>query len=551
MDPKETQREKRNRVRREKRLQEKKEREERAALEEEKRLKRNLASKKSKAKSRALAKMKLNTPATPATPPTPTAMKTPDGRSANIDTIQGSAPRSSVQRQWLERQFDKERDHERGNLNLLVRVVEKVSSDISASSQKATSDISASTKKASGDMAALLNSVQQYCVLTANSGTERAQYLVSTYGNGDSDDMGMLAADTSDGLFGGLARNDDEAAANKTSDCVPLALFGSSGVASCPKSPTIATQSMNSLTTKESSFFGGNDTTHSSGSTGGFTFGANAAESTPAQTASPFPMAAGGAGTTFGKPFTFGTSMVTESTQSPTTSTFTGLAGGAYSGEGNEKGATFEFGATFGGPFTFGSNAAMESSPAPSASTFTTAAGAYSGEGNEKGATFEFGATFGGAFTFGSNAATESSPAPSASTFTTAAGAYSGEGNEKGATFEFGATFGGPFTFGSNAATESSPAPSASTFTTVAGGATFDRGTENKATFAFGANAGVDLRGYPVNRMPLEVPLEELDSNSVLARVPVSSPPPSTTLGANKNKRRRLDDGPSEMKRMK
>jgi hypothetical protein len=63
-------------------------------------------------------------------------------------------------------------------------------------------------------------------------------------------------------------------------------------------------------------------------------------------------MAAGGAGTTFGRPFTFGTSMVMESTQTPTTSTFTGLAGGAYSGEGNEKGATFEFGATFGGPFT-------------------------------------------------------------------------------------------------------------------------------------------------------------------------------------------------------
>mmetsp|Transcript_11622 Transcript_11622/g.21109 ORF Transcript_11622/g.21109 Transcript_11622/m.21109 type:complete len:448 (+) Transcript_11622:369-1712(+) len=344
MDPKETQREKRNRVRRDKRLQEKKEREEREALEEEKRLKRNLASKKSMAKSRALAKMKLNTPATP---PTPTAMKTPDGRSANIDTIQGSAPLTPVQRQCLERLFDKERDHERGNLNLLVRVAEKATSDISASSQRAA-DVA---EKASGDIAAVLNSVQQYCVLTANSGTERAQYLVSTYGNNDSDDMGMLAADTSDGLFGGLARNDDEAAANKSSDCVALALFGSSGVASCPKSPTIATQSMNSSTKKESSFFGGNDTTHFSGSTGGFTFGANAAESTPAWAASLFPMAAGGAGTTFGRPFTFGTSMVMESTQTPTTSTFTGLAGGAYSGEGNEKGATFEFGATFGGPF--------------------------------------------------------------------------------------------------------------------------------------------------------------------------------------------------------
>jgi hypothetical protein len=71
--------------------------------------------------------------------------------------------------------------------------------------------------------------------------------------------------------------------------------------------------------------------------------------------------------------------------------------------------------------------------------------------------------------------------------------------------------------------------------------------------FAFGANAGVDLRqsqGYPVNHMPVGVPLEELDSNSVLAHVPVSSPRPSTTLGANK-KRRRLDDGPSETKRMK
>jgi hypothetical protein len=187
--------------------------------------------------------------------------------------------------------------------------------------------------------------------------------------------MGMLAADTSDGLFGGLARNDDEAAANKSSDCVALALFGSSGVASCPKSPTIAMQSMNSSTTKQSSFFGGNDTTHFSGSMGGFTFGANAAESTPAWAASLFPMAAGGAGTTFGRPFTFGTSMVMESTQTPTTSTFTGLAGGAYSGEGNEKGATFEFGATFGGPFTFGSNAATQSSPPPSASTFTTVAG--------------------------------------------------------------------------------------------------------------------------------------------------------------------------------
>lgn len=191
MDPKETQIEKRNRVRREKRLQEKKEREEREALEEEKRLKCNLASKKSMAKSRALAKMKLNIPATP---PTPTAMKTPDGHSANIDTIQGSAPVTPVQWQCLERQFDKERDHERGNLNLLVRVAEKATSDISASSQRAA-DIA---EKASGDIAAVLNSVQQYCVLTANSGTERAQYLVSTYGNGDSDDMGMLAADTLD-----------------------------------------------------------------------------------------------------------------------------------------------------------------------------------------------------------------------------------------------------------------------------------------------------------------------------------------------------------------
>jgi hypothetical protein len=217
---------------------------------------------------------------------------------------------------------------------------------------------------------------------------------------------------------------------------------------------------MNSSTTKESSFFGSNDMTHSSGSMGGFTFGANAAESTPARAALLFPMAAGGAGTTFGRPFTFGTSMVMESTQTPTTSTFTGLAGGAYSGEGNEKGATFEFGATFGGPFTFGSNAA----------------------------------------------------------------------------------------------TQSSPAPSASTFTIVAGGATFDQGTENTATFAFGANAGVDLcqsQGYPVNRMPVEVPLEELDSNSVLAHVPVSSPPPSTTLGAYKNKRCHLNDGPLETKRMK
>jgi hypothetical protein len=86
-------------VRREKRLQEKKEREEWEALEEEKRLKCNLASKKSMAKSRALAKMKLNIPATP---PTPTAMKTPDGRSANIDTIQGSAPVMPVQWQCLE-----------------------------------------------------------------------------------------------------------------------------------------------------------------------------------------------------------------------------------------------------------------------------------------------------------------------------------------------------------------------------------------------------------------------------------------------------------------
>jgi hypothetical protein len=257
-----------------------------------------------------------------------------------------------------------------------------------------------------------------------------------------------------------LARNDDKVAANKSSDCVALALFGSSGIASCPKSPTIAMQSMNSSTTKESSFFGSNDMTHSLGSTGGFTFGANAAESTPARAALLFPMAAGGAGTTFGRPFTFGTSMVMESTQTPTMSTFTGLAGGAYSGEGNEKGATFEFGATFGGPFTFGSNVATQSSPAPSASTFTMAAG----------------------------------------------------------------------------------------------GATFDQGTENTATFAFGTSAGVDLcqsQGYPVNRMPVEVPLEELDSNSVLARVPVSSPPPSTTLGAYKNKCCRLDDGPSETKRMK
>lgn len=249
-------------------------------------------------------------------------------------------------------------------------------------------------------------------------------------------------------------------AANKSSDCVALALFGSSGIASCPKSPTIAMQSMNSSTTKESSFFGSNDMTHSLGSTGGFTFGANAAESTPARAALLFPMAAGGAGTTFGRPFTFGTSMVMESTQTPTMSTFTGLAGGAYSGEGNEKGATFEFGATFGGPFTFGSNVATQSSPAPSASTFTMAAG----------------------------------------------------------------------------------------------GATFDQGTENTATFAFGTSAGVDLcqsQGYPVNCMPVEVPLEELDSNSVLARVPVSSPPPSTTLGAYKNKCCRLDDGPSETKRMK
>jgi hypothetical protein len=129
-----------------------------------------------------------------------------------------------------------------------------------------------------------------------------------------------------------------------------------------------------------------------------------------------------------------------------------------------------------------------------------------------------------------------------------------GERNENRATFEYGATFGGPFTFGSNMAMESSPAPSASTFTTAAGGATFDRGTENTATFAFGANAGVDLRqsqGYPVNRMPVEAPLEELDSNSVLAHVPVSSPPLSTTLGANKNKRRHIDDIPSETKRMK
>jgi hypothetical protein len=147
---------------------------------------------------------------------------------------------------------------------------------------------------------------------------------------------------------------------------------------------------------------------------------------------------------------------------------------------------------------------------------------------------------------------TESTQTPTTSTFTgLAGGAYSGEGNEKGATFEFGTTFGGPFTFGTNAATESSPAPSASTFTTAAGGATFDQGTENTETFVFGANAGVDLRGYPVYCMPVEVPLEELDSNSVLARVPVSSPPPSTTLGANENKCRRLDDGPLEMKRMK
>jgi hypothetical protein len=60
MDGKETQREKRNRVKREKRLQEKKEREERAALEEQKRLKRNLASRKRMAKSRARAKMKAS-----------------------------------------------------------------------------------------------------------------------------------------------------------------------------------------------------------------------------------------------------------------------------------------------------------------------------------------------------------------------------------------------------------------------------------------------------------------------------------------------------------
>jgi hypothetical protein len=89
--------------------------------------------------------MKLNTPATPTTP---TAMKTLDGHSANIDTIQGSAPLTPVQRQWLERQFDKERDHERGNLNLLVRVAEKAMSNILASSQKATSDISASSQRA-------------------------------------------------------------------------------------------------------------------------------------------------------------------------------------------------------------------------------------------------------------------------------------------------------------------------------------------------------------------------------------------------------------------
>ncbi len=315
-------------MRREKRLQEKKGQEERVVLEEKKRLKRNVASKKSKAKSRALAKMNLNTPARP---PTPIVMMTPDGHSANIDTIQGSAPLANapltpVQWQGLERQFDKERNDECGNLNLLVRVAEKATSDILASSQRAA-DVA---EKASGDIASVLNSVQQYCVLTANSGTEQAQYLISTYGNGESDDMGMLAADTSDGLFGGLARN-DEAAANKSSDCMGLALFGSSGVAPCPKSPTIATQSMNNLTTKESSFFGGNDTTHSLGSTGGFTFGANAAESTPARTASPFPMAAGGADTTFGRPFTFGTSMVTESTQTLTTSTFTGVDGGAYS----------------------------------------------------------------------------------------------------------------------------------------------------------------------------------------------------------------------------
>jgi hypothetical protein len=76
---------------------------------------------------------------------------------------------------------------------------------------------------------------------------------------------------------------------------------------------------MNSSTTKESSFFGSNDTIHSSGLTGGFTFGTIAAESTPAQAASLFPMAAGGAGTTFGRPFTFGTSTVMELTQTPTT----------------------------------------------------------------------------------------------------------------------------------------------------------------------------------------------------------------------------------------
>jgi hypothetical protein len=141
-------------------------------------LKHNLASKKSMAKSWALAKMKLNTPATPLTP---TAMKTPDGRSANIDTIQGSGPVMPVQWQCLEWQFDKERYHECGNLNLLVTVAKKATSNISASSQRAA-DIA---EKVSGDIAAVLNSVQQYCVLTANSGTEWAQYFVSTYGNGD------------------------------------------------------------------------------------------------------------------------------------------------------------------------------------------------------------------------------------------------------------------------------------------------------------------------------------------------------------------------------
>jgi len=409
-------------------------------------------------------------------------MKTPDGRSANIDTIQGSVPLANVPlapEEWLEQQFDKERDHERANLNQLVGVAEKAMRNISASSQRAA-DVA---EKASCDIAAVLNCVQEYCVLTANSGTERARYLASSYGNGDSHDMGVVAADTSDGLFGGFAGNDGEAAANKSSDSEVL--FGSSGVASCPTSPTIATGSMNGSTAKGFSFFGGNDKTRASGLTGGFTFVTNAAESTPAPTASSFPTASGGTRTTSGRQFTFGASMAVESTQSPTASPFPTAAGGTRT--------------TSGRPFTFGASMAAESTQSPTASPFPTAAGGTR------------------------------------------------------------TTSGRPFTFGASTAVESSQAPAASTFTTAAGVATFNQGTENKATFGFGANAGAEFTPKPwipspsyYNRTPIEVPLEELNFNSALAhRVPASSPP-STTSGFGKKRRRRGDDdGPSATKRMK